>query len=208
MTSRIELNRPVLMLVSDRTINEDRPLTDGIIEAASESITAVQLREKDLPASELLDVAVELKRSLPKHVRLIINDRMDVALAAEADGVQLGVGSLPVAAARRISTELLVGASVHSVDEAVQAERDGADYLIVGTMFATRTHPGKVPEGLALMQSIRAAVQLPLIGIGGITEQNAPSVMASGADGVAVISEILGAADPADAARRLRRALQ
>jgi thiamine-phosphate diphosphorylase len=204
----MELDRPTLMLVSDRVLVANRPFTDAILAAARENVTAVQLREKDLPASQLLDVAVQLKQSLPKHVRLIINDRMDVALAAEADGVQLGVGSLPVAAARRISGDLLVGASVHSVDEAVQAERDGADYLIVGTMFATRTHPGKVPEGLALMRSIRAAVELPLIGIGGITAQNAPSVMASGADGVAVISDILAAADPAEAARRLRRALQ
>jgi thiamine-phosphate pyrophosphorylase len=204
----MELHRPTLMLVSDRALVVSRPLTDAILDAARENVTAVQLREKDLPASELLDTAVQLKRGLPNHVRLIINDRIDVALAAEADGVQLGVGSLPVAAARRICRGLLVGASVHSVDAAVQAERHGADYLIVGTMFATRTHPGKVPEGLDLMRSIRADVQLPLIGIGGITAQNAPSVMASGADGVAVISEILGAADPADAARRLRRALQ
>jgi thiamine-phosphate pyrophosphorylase len=196
------------MLVSDRSLAGDRSIANVLLAAANVSITAIQLREKDLPAAELLEMALRLKRELPASISLIINDRIDVALAAEADGVQLGAGSLPVAAARRISAHLLVGASVHSVDEAVQAERDGANYLIVGTMFATRTHLGKVPEGLALMRSVRAAVELPLIGIGGITAQNARSVMASGADGVAVISEILGAVDPADAAGRLRRALQ
>jgi thiamine-phosphate diphosphorylase len=103
---------------------------------------------------------------------------------------------------------MLIGASVHSLDDAVSAEKAGADYLIVGTMFATRTHPGKEPEGLELMRLIRGDTTRPLIGIGGITTENAPSVMAAGADGVAVISEILGAADPALAARRLRRALQ
>jgi len=103
---------------------------------------------------------------------------------------------------------LLIGASVHALDEAIQAERDGADYLVVGTMFNTRTHPGKVPEGPMLMQKIREAVRLPLIGIGGITAENAPSVMSAGADGVAVISEILSASDPTQAARRLWLALQ
>jgi thiamine-phosphate pyrophosphorylase len=196
------------MLVTDRTVAPSRPQTDAILQAASKSVTAVQLREKDLPAAELLHIARQLRQDLPKTTLLIVNDRVDVALAIEADGVQLGAGSLSVKEVRGIAPDLLIGASVHTVDEAVTAERDGADYLVVGTMFATRSHPGKQPEGLALMRDVRAQTKLPLIGIGGITAGNAASVMEAGADGVAVITEILAAPDPAAAARRLWHALQ
>jgi thiamine-phosphate pyrophosphorylase len=196
------------MLVSDRTVMNDGAVAEALIEAAGDCVTAVQLREKDLPAAELLDIARRLKGGLPELTLLIVNDRVDVALAAGAEGVQLGAGSLSVKEVRRIAPDLLVGASIHSVDEAMRAEQDGADYLVVGTMFASRSHPGKEPEGLGLMREIRARTRLPLIGIGGITTANAASVMAAGADGVAVITEILAAKDPADAARRLWRALQ
>jgi thiamine-phosphate diphosphorylase len=196
------------MLVTDRSITSDRTLADAVIKAAPDCVTAVQLREKDLPAAELLRLARHLKRGLAGETLLIVNDRVDVALAAGADGVQLGTGALGIKDVRRIAPGLLIGASVHAVDEAIKAELDGASYLVVGTMFATRSHPGKKPEGLELVREIRLNTKLPLIGIGGITAENAGSVMAAGADGVAVITEILAAADPAAAARRLWRALQ
>jgi thiamine-phosphate pyrophosphorylase len=196
------------MLVSDRGLVINRPASEAILDAAAGNVTAVQLREKELPASELIQIASRLKAGLPEGVSLIINDRVDVALACRADGVQLGAGSISVSVARAIAPDLLIGASVHALDEAIQAERDGADYLIVGTMFISRSHPGKVPEGLTLMRNIREAVRLPLIGIGGITADNAPSVMTAGADGVAVISDILSASNPTQAARRLWLALQ
>lgn len=208
MGSKTRFERPILMLVSDRTLAPSKPLAGVLIQAAADSVTAVQLREKDLPAAELLQLALKLKAGLPESTQLIINDRVDVALAAKANGVQLGAGSIPVHHARNLAPRMLIGASVHGLEEAAGSEEGGADYLIVGTMFPTRTHPGKEPEGLELMRAVRARTTLPLIGIGGITAENAASVMAAGADGVAVISEILGAADPAGAARRLWRALQ
>src|SRR5215204_5502250 len=177
MTRKNTLSNPILMLVSDRSLATERRLADAIIAATGGCVTAVQLREKDLSASELLQIASRLKEGLPEGVALTVNDRVDVALACRADGVQLGGGSIPVSVARAIAPDLLIGASVHALDDAIQAEHDGANYLVVGTMFTTRTHPGKVPEGLMLMQKIREAVRLPLIGIGGITAENAPSVM-------------------------------
>jgi thiamine-phosphate pyrophosphorylase len=208
VTQKNRLSHPILMLVSDRGLVINRPASEAILDAAAGNVTAVQLREKELPASELIQIASRLKAGLPEGVSLIINDRVDVALACRADGVQLGAGSISVSVARAIAPDLLIGASVHALDEAIQAERDGADYLIVGTMFISRSHPGKVPEGLTLMRNIREAVRLPLIGIGGITADNAPSVMTAGADGVAVISDILSASNPTQAARRLWLALQ
>ncbi len=147
MTRKDALSYPILMLVSDRSLATERRLADAIIAATGGCVTAVQLREKDLSASELLQIASRLKAGLPEGVALIINDRIDVALACRADGVQLGAGSIPVSVARTIAPDLLIGASVHALDEARQAEHDGADYLVVGTMFTTRSHPGKFRRG-------------------------------------------------------------
>lgn len=201
------LQRPLLMFVSDRTILQERSFVDVATAAARGGTNVVQIREPGVAAREVLKLIARLREVLAQSVTLVINDRLDVALASGADGVQLGAGSIPVEAARRIAPDLLIGASIHGVPAAVQAEAEGADYLVVGTMFATRSHPGKAPEGLALMQQVREAVRLPLIGIGGITAQNAGAVMQAGADGVAVISEILAAEDPEQAAQRLRTAL-
>jgi thiamine-phosphate pyrophosphorylase len=134
---------------------------------------------------------------------------VDIALASDADGVQVGASSLPVSVARRLLGDTrLVGCSVHSVEEARQAEADSADYLIVGTVFETASHPGKEPEGLGLVRQVRGAVRIPILGIGGITAANAAQVVQAGADGVAVISALLGVEDPSRAARELRATLE
>ncbi|MFN0070257.1 MAG: thiamine phosphate synthase [Chloroflexota bacterium] len=204
---RPQLPRPVLMLVTDLHQFGDRDFSELIRAAVQGGVNCVQIREQALPVRELLELAKIVIRDLPSGSLSIVNNRLDVALAAGTDGVQLGAASIPVRAARSVAQSLLIGASVHSLDEATQATNAGADYLIVGTMFPTQSHPGKTPEGLPLMQAIRAKVTIPLIGIGGISASNARLVMEAGADGVAVISEIQAASDPAEATRRLRRAL-
>lgn len=169
----------------------------------------VQLREKDLSARELF----QLGRRLLGPVReagaaLVVNDRVDVAMALGADGAHLGGGSLSVREARQLlGGEKLVGVSVHSQEEALRAEGEGADYLVLGTVFETRSHPGLKPGGLDLVSRVTAAVRVPVVAIGGINHRNAPSVMEAGARGVAVITAILSAPDVAGATRELLQAI-
>lgn len=176
--------------------------------AVAHGVDAVHLREPDLPAGELYELAAALRAVTRGRAMLIVHDRVDVALAVEADGVQLPERGLPVEAARRVAgTRLLLGRSVHSAEGAAQAAQDGADFVLLGTIFASASHPGHPPGGLDLVRAARAVCPLPLIGIGGIDATNAMHVLAAGADGVAVIRAILGADDIAAAARALRRAL-
>lgn len=135
-----------------------------------------------------------------------MNDRVDVALAVGADGVHLGEAGLPISAARTVAAGrngFLIGRSVHSVEGAAAAAAAGADYLLVGTIYATASHPGEPPAGPALLAQVRARVSCPLYAIGGITAANAGECLAAGADGVAVLSAILAAADPEAAAQAL-----
>jgi len=168
----------------------------------------VQLREKDLPGGSLLTLARAIKEAIADRALLVVNERLDVALAAGASGVQLGEEALPTAIARDIlGPDSLIGRSVHSVAGADEAVAQGADFLIVGTMYSTRSHPGATPAGPELMWKISRLCDLPLIGIGGINESNLGEVLAAGASGVAVITRILDASDPESAARKLKQAM-
>ena len=171
---------------------------------------AVQLRGKDLCVRELLATALELHDLCAQaNALFVVNDRLDVALAAHAHGVHLGPDDLPVAGARRAlhgweRERFVVGASVSTVEEAKQAVADGADYLGVGSMFATDTKPDAgEPVGLQRLAEIRHVVSLPLVAIGGITADNVAEVIRAGADGAAVISAVSRADDMEAAARRL-----
>ena len=137
---------------------------------------------------------------------LLINERADVALAAGADGVQLGEAALPTGAVRGImGDDSVIGRSVHSVAGGCAAAESGADFLLVGTMFASNSHPGEEPSGPGLLSRIASAgVTVPMLGIGGITEYNAGQVVAAGASGVAVITSVLARDDPGAAAQRLK----
>ncbi len=169
---------------------------------------AVQLREKALPAADLYALARQLRRVTRDRALFIVNDRIDVALAVGADGVHLPENGLPVAAARRlVGAEVLLGCSVHSVAAAVRCADAGADYVQVGTLFATDSKPGRAPAGPGLARNAAEAVDIPVIGVGGITARNAAVVMEDGAHGVAVIGALLDAPDTAAAARALVRAL-
>lgn len=137
--------------------------------------------------------------------RLFVNDRLDVALALPTAGVQLGHGSLPVSAARALNPRWWIGRSVHDLAEAEAARTEGADYLVVGPVFATASHPGRTPLGLQRLTAIAAAVDgLPVIAIGGITADRVREVRNSGAYGVAAIRALWDDAEPAAAARRMR----
>lgn len=207
--SCVALKPPVLCLVTDRTACLGRPLGAVVAAAVGGGVRLVQLRDRDLPARELL----RLGQALLAPVRaggaaLVVNDRVDVALALGADGVHLGAGSLPLAEARRVvGAGLLIGVSVHSLKEAILAESQGADYLVLGTIFETRSHPGKPAAGVSLVAEVTATVRLPVLAIGGITPANAASVMVRGAAGVAVIGAIQSAEDVQAATRALMGAI-
>ncbi|MCH8107943.1 MAG: thiamine phosphate synthase [Chloroflexi bacterium] len=199
---------PCLCLVTDRSIVEEDTLVSRVAEAVAGGVDMVQLREKDLSGGPLLELALSLRDAIAGRALLIINDRADVAAAVGADGVQLGEEGLPVDAARRVlGAGSLIGRSVHSESGASLSEAEGCDFLVVGTMYATATHPGDIPAGPGLVRRIGERCRLPLIGIGGITPANATQVLAAGAAGVAVISSILGSPQPGEAARQIKQAM-
>ena len=210
MTSeRPRLPYPCLCLVTDSGVCPPGELTERVSAAVNGGVDIVQLRDKEMPGGALLGLAEELRSAIQGRALLLVNERVDVAVAAQADGVQLGEAGLPTEISRRmLGNTALIGRSVHSVDGANEAVRTGADFLLVGTMFATRSHPGEEPSGPGLVSRIRGAgVAGPMLGIGGITRDNAEQVMASGADGIAVITAILADTDPYIAAKRLKSAM-
>ena len=204
---------PCLCLVTDRRLGGEQTLESVVLptvvaQAVAGGVNLLQLREKDLPGRLLLKLATELRGVIGSSVLLLINERVDVAAAARADGVQLGEEALPTKEARKfLGPEALIGRSVHSEQGAKLAEAEGADFLLVGTMYATSSHPGHEPAGPELIRRIAANCSLPQMGIGGIKEANLGPVLEAGAQGVAVISSILAAPDPEQAARGLRQAM-
>ena len=197
-----------LYLVTDRALACGRPLADVVRAAVAGGVTCVQLREKEASAREFAVAARELLALLrPLGVPLIVNDRIDVALAAGADGVHVGQQDLSVADARRLGPPgWIVGVSAESVEDAVRAEREGADYVGASPVFATPTKADHAaPLGLDGLRRLRAAVKLPLVAIGGIHAGNARETVRAGADGLAVVSAIVAADDPRAAAEILRR---
>ena len=195
-----------LYLLTDPGLTAGRPLLQ-VVEAALEGgATAVQLRDKKASPRELLAVGAEIRRiARRRQAAFIVNDRADLALALDADGVHVGAGDLPPLEARRlVPRPRLLGVSAATVEEALSAERSGADYVGAGPVFATSTKAdaGK-PIGLDGITAIASAVRIPVVGIGGIGPGNAASVIGAGAAGVAVISAIVGAPDPESAAREI-----
>jgi len=204
---RPELPLPCIMLVTDRRRCGERRLDEIVGAAVEGGVNVVQVREKDLPSGELFDLVSRLVSVVGTRALVMVNERLDVALAARADGVQLPGDALPTEAARALASELLVGRSVHDVAPGAAAATRGADLLLVGTMFPSQSHPGIPPAGPSLLRKLAGMVSVPLVGIGGITTANAAQVIGAGASGVAVISEILGALDPREAAARLASAV-
>ncbi len=164
----------------------------------------LQLRVKDLPTREFLTIAHEVRLICQQAgCLLLINDRADIALAVDADGVHIGQEDLPLDAARTVlGPHKIIGVSTHDADQAVTAERGGADYLGFGPVFGTNTKAtGYTARGLDQLRAIRALVRLPIVAIGGITAERAPAALAAGADAVAMISDLVLADDVTDKVR-------
>ena len=194
--------------MTDRRLAGSSDLARRVSLAVEGGVDMVQLREKDLSRSQLLKLATELQIAIGTRASLIVNGRADLVAEAGVQGVQLGEEAIPVEAARKLLPQgSLVGRSVHSVEAARDAASEGADFLVVGTMYATDSHPGLPPGGPALMRAVAQDCGIPLIGIGGITRDNLSDVVAAGASGVAVIRSILAADDPGAAARGLKQSL-
>jgi thiamine-phosphate pyrophosphorylase len=197
----------LLYLVADPELSGDRPYLQVVAAALSGGVCAVQLRDKHASARELLLVGKEMRRIAHScAAAFLVNDRPDVALALEADGVHVGPEDLPPGEARRlIPKPRLLGVSVRTLQEALSAQESGADYLGVGPIFPTTTKKDAgEPLGLGALTRITASVRIPVIGIGGIDVENAASVIEAGCAGIAVVSALMGAADPERAARTLR----
>ena len=179
------------------------------VEAARQAIrggaTAVQLRDKLSTKRELLPVAQQLKSLCAENnVLFIINDHLDLALASDADGLHLGQDDLPIRVARKLlATDKLLGCSTRTVEQAIAAEREGADYVAVGSIYPTPSKETAVAVGLERLRQVRQAVSLPVVAIGGITRDNAAEVIAAGASSIAVISAVLHAEDIEKATREL-----
>ncbi|MFQ3293394.1 MAG: thiamine-phosphate pyrophosphorylase [Halobacteriales archaeon] len=201
-------------LVTQETLSPDRTTREIVEAAIAGGVDVVQVREKNAGAREQLEITRDL-RSLTQNaeVPLIVNDRVDVAKAADADGVHLGDDDLPVAEAReQLGEGAIVGRSVSTVAGAREAEAAGADYLGVGAVFATDSKDDLEDDeydiGLEPIEAINEAVDVPIVAIGGITRDNATEVVRAGADGVAVISAITAADDPEAATRDLKSAVR
>ncbi len=171
---------------------------------------AIQLRHKLDNKSELLAIAQKLKDLCVKHgVLFVVNDHIDIALAVGADGLHLGQKDLPIATARKLlPMDMILGGSVNTVEQAKAAEAGGADYIAVGSMYPTKSKEKAIVVGLERLREVRGAVGVPLVAIGGINKDNAGEVAAAGADGVVVISAILGAEDVEAAARQVIKAFE
>ena len=193
------------MLVTDRALCGG---ADGLIEAVEAAVEggvdAVQLRDKDLPPEDLLPLARRLRDATLGRSLLLINASLDVALAAEADGVHLPEAAPPV---QRPREGFLVGRSVHSAEAARRAESEGVDYLLAGPVYETRSHRGREPAGLSLIEEVAGTVRIPVLAIGGVSAGRVEEVVRAGASGIAVISAVLGRRDRRAAAAELRRAL-
>lgn len=188
-----------LYLITDRRLTAGRDLAAVIREALEGGVQAVQVREKDLSSKELYELAYQLRKVTKAHAaRLIINDRVDVALAVDADGVHLGNASLPLYKVRKIlGPKKLIGVSCHNQLNAITAQEKGADFITFGPVYHTpsKTIYGE-PVGVERLADVAGIVAIPLFGLGGIKEENACQVMRAGASGIAVVSAVMAAADP------------
>ena len=194
-----------LYFCTDRGLMSSATIEENVEAALTGGATVVQLREKHCSSREFYELAVRVRAIARRFgAPLIVNDRVDIALAAGADGVHVGQSDLPCAAVRRRGGEgMLVGVSAGSVAEALAAAREGADYLGVGAMYATGT---KEDAGLVTMEelkNIRRAVELPIVVIGGINKATLGNFKGMGIEGIAVVSAIAAQKDPAAAAREL-----
>lgn len=197
-----------LYLVTDRNLLKGKSLYEAVEQAILGGVTLVQLREKDASTREFYKQALELKKITETYnIPLIINDRLDIAQAVDAEGVHLGQSDMPLVAARNIlGKNKIIGISVGSVEEALEAEKNGADYVGIGTIFFTGTKKDiDIPIGIEGLKSVYNSINIPAVAIGGINENNFREVLSIGIDGISVVSAIFGKNNIRDAAEALRK---
>ena len=189
--SEIKVNYS-LYLVTDRELLGDRDLEDSIELAIQGGVTLVQLREKSISTLKFLQLAIKVKEITSRHhIPLISNDRLDIALAVDADGLHVGQNDLPMLKARELFPNKIIGVSVSTLEEAFLAQQQGADYIGVGAIFSTSTKTDAPDVSLEQLELIKKSVTIPVVAIGGINRTNLQQVMATGIDGVSVVSAIL-----------------
>lgn len=197
-----------LYLVTDRGILRGRDIFKAVEESIKGGVTLVQLREKDISSLDFYHIALKMKELTRRYnVPFIINDRLDIALAVDADGLHVGQEDLPVEAARKLlGPGKILGYSVSTVEEARYGEKNGADYLGAGPVYPTGSKlDAGSPIGIETLGKIKKAVSIPVVGIGGIGTANIGEVKSSGIDGISLISAILGSEDIAGRSAKLRK---
>ncbi|HET9916173.1 MAG TPA: thiamine phosphate synthase [Candidatus Binatia bacterium] len=201
----MRLALPPLYAILDPDQIKGRGVEEVLRELLCAGVKILQLRAKSLAAKDFLDLARLVRSETAVHnCGLIVNDRADIALACNADGVHLGQDDLPLHAGRRVCGNKIIGISTHDIEQAQQAQREGADYIGFGPMFGSHTKDtGYSARGTDMLKEIRAAVAIPIVAIGGINEQNVRQVWHAGADSAAIISDILGEADIAGKIARI-----
>ncbi len=195
-----------LYLCTDRALMRAPTVEQCVEQSVKGGCTVVQLREKECPSREFYELALRVKAVTERYsVPLIINDRVDIALASDAHGVHVGQGDLPAAVVRKIiGADKILGVSASTLEEAVKAQEDGADYIGVGAMFSTATKTDAKLVTMEELMKIRAAVSVPIVVIGGINQETAPLFKGSGINGLAVVSAIVAQPDIEAAARGMR----
>ncbi len=199
-----------LYVIPDPVQGSGRTMAEQARPALEGGAGAIQLRHKEATSRDLYDEALEFRKLCDVHDALfIVNDRLDIALAAGADGVHLGAEDLPVAVARRLAPkDFIIGATARTPEAAVEAEKDGADYLGVGAVFPTRSKSDARVIGLEGLRKVTQAVSLPCVAIGGITAEVVPEILGVGVSGVAIIGAIVGASDIRAATANFRHKLR
>ena len=199
-----------LYLVTDRELMSCKTIEESVSLAIEGGVSVVQLREKNCSSREFYELALRVKQITEPHkIPLIINDRIDIALAANADGVHLGQSDIPCREARKIlGADKIIGVSAALPEEAAKAQADGADYLGVGAVFSTSTKTNTRPVTAEIIRQIRASVTIPFVVIGGINSENIRSLYGLGINGAAVVSAVVSQSDITAAARIMRKAAE
>lgn len=202
---KCDKNVMLLYVVTDRAWVGELSLYQQVEEALKNGATCVQLREKELDEASFLEEAIQLKELCSRYqVPFIVNDNVEIAIACNADGIHVGQEDMIASDVRcRVGEDMIIGVSVHTVEEAVEAVKNGADYLGLGAVFNTSTKLDVDNMSAQMLKEICDAVDIPTVAIGGISSSNIMEIAGSGVDGVAVVSAILGAKDIGAATREL-----
>ena len=202
---RLDKKHMLLYAVTDRAWVGTKSLYEQVKEALENGVTCVQLREKELDESDFLKEANQISTLCKEYkVPFIVNDNVDIAIACEADGIHIGQEDMELTNVRKlVGEDMIIGVSAHTVEEAIKAQKDGADYIGIGAVFATSTKTDVNVLSFETLKSICEAVDIPTVAIGGIKKDNICKLKGSGIDGVAVVSAIFAAKDIATATKEL-----